>query len=164
MWQTIMSQGLVSLRPPPATATAKLGHEPVASFQMTLLNRAHQQAAVAALGQAALTGVDLLTLLEQAAVFVSQTLGLDFVSIYELTEPGTTLRLAAGFGWNSGVVGETIVEVSPGSMSEYVLKSSEPIIVPDVRDITAFAVPDFIRAHGVVSSISLVIPSGSSAW
>ena len=52
--------------------------EPLAAFQLSLLDRAHQQAAVAALGQAALTGVELPMLLEQAAVFVSQTLSIDF--------------------------------------------------------------------------------------
>ena len=57
---------------------------PLASFPLSLLDRAHQQAAVAALGQAALTGVDLRTLVEQAAIFVSQTLSLDFSGIYEL--------------------------------------------------------------------------------
>ncbi len=159
-----MSQGLTSLRPPPAAATAKSGNGPSASFQMALLNRAHQQAAVAALGQAALTGVDLLTLLEQAAVFVSQTLGLDFVGIYERAEDGTRMKLVAGFGWNSGVVGETTVETDAGSMAAYVLGSSEPVIVRDMRAITAFAVPEFMRAHGVVSSISLVIPGGPGPW
>src|SRR5436189_4559591 len=116
-----MSPGWEILRnAPKSRANGHAPAAPLASFQMALLNRAHQQAAVAALGQAALTGVELLTLLEQAAVFVSQTLGMDFVGIYELVEPGTTLRLTAGFGWNSGVVGETIVEVSTGTMSDYV--------------------------------------------
>src|SRR5215203_4568879 len=93
----------------------------LASFQMALLDRAHQQAAVAALGQAALTGVDLLTLLEQAAVFVSQTLSLDFVSIYELSDDRSTLRMVAGFGWNHGIVESTVVSAGENSMAAYIL-------------------------------------------
>lgn len=119
---------------------------------------------MAALGQAALTGVDLLTLLEQAAVFVAQTLSLDFTSIYELGEDAHTLRLIAGFGWNSGVVGETIVSAGPGSMAAYVLNSSEPVIARDVRTITAFDVPEFVRTHGVISGISVVIPAAQRPW
>src|SRR6186713_2744493 len=115
-----MSSGPVSIRPQITAATGKLGNGPSASFQMTLLNRAHQQAAVAALGQAALTGVDLLTLLEQTVVFVSQTLSLDFVAVYERSDDGATMRLAAGFGWKSGVVGATSVEIGPESMAAYV--------------------------------------------
>ncbi len=119
---------------------------------------------MAALGQAALMGVDLPTLLDQAAVFVAQTLSLDLTSIYELDEDGRTLRLTAGFGWNSGVVGNTPVCAEPGSMAAYVLHSSEPVIMRDVRTITAFAVPEFVRAHGVVSGISQVIPGTQRAW
>src|SRR5829696_1572017 len=117
--------------------------ESLASFQLSLLDRAHQQAAVAALGQAALTGVDLSMLLEQAAVFVAQTLSLDFTSIYELQEDGRTLRLTAGFGWNSGVVEQTTVCAEHGSMAAYVLNSVEPVIVRDMRAISAFQVPEF---------------------
>jgi len=136
----------------------------LASFQLSLLDRAHQQAAVAALGQAALTGVDLSVLIEQAAVFVAQTLSLDFTSIYELAEDGCTLRLAAGFGWDSGIVGNTIVRADAGSMAAYVLGSSDPVIVRDVPTITAFDVPEFVRAHGVISGMSVVIPAGQRAW
>src|SRR5689334_6704981 len=131
--QTIMSSGLASIRPQPIATAGKLGNGPSASFQMTLLNRAHEQAAVAALGQAALTGVDLHTLLEQTAVFVSQTLSLDFVAIYERSSDGTTMRMVAGSGWNSGVVENTTVEISAGSMAAYVFGSSEPVIVRDLR-------------------------------
>jgi two-component system, cell cycle sensor histidine kinase and response regulator CckA len=131
---------------------------------MALLDRAHQQAAVAALGQAALTGVELSTLLEQAAVFVAQTLSLDFTSIYELADDNHTLRMAAGFGWNSGVPESTVICATANSMAAYVLASSEPVIVRDVRTITAFEIPEFVRAHGVISSISVVIPGQSKPW
>ncbi len=146
----------------PASGPAATG--PLNSFQLSLLDRAHQQAAVAALGQAALTGVDLPMLLEQAAVFVAQTLSLDFTSIFQLREDGQTLRFAAGFGWNSGVVEQTTVCAEQKSMAAYVLKSSEPVIVRDMRAISAFEVPEFVRAHGVVSSISVVIPATERPW
>jgi signal transduction histidine kinase len=148
--------------PRPVNGPAKTG--PLASFQMTLLDRAHQQAAVAALGQAALTGVDLVTLLDQAAVFVSQTLSLDFVSIYELAEDQRTLRMVAGFGWNHGIVESAIVSAETNSMAAYVLGSCEPVIVRDARTITAFEIPEFVRSHGVVSGISLVVPGQQKPW
>jgi len=151
---------LAHTRPGNGTTTAA----PLAAFQLSLLDRAHQQAAVAALGQAALTGVDLPMLLDQAAVFVAQTLSIDFTSVYHLAEDGQTLRMMAGFGWNGGIVEETIIRADPGSMAAYVLESSEPVIVRDVRTITAFAVPEFVREHGVISGISMAIPGSPRAW
>jgi two-component system cell cycle sensor histidine kinase/response regulator CckA len=146
---------------PPAKGPAVPGS--MGSFQLALLDRAHQQAAVAALGQAALTGVDLPTLIEQAAIFVAQTLSVEFSSIYELQEDLVTLRMLAGHGWSSGMVGIT-VWAEQDSMAAYVLQSAEPVVVRDARAITAFQVPEFLRAHGVVSSISVVIPGGTRPW
>ncbi len=137
---------------------------PLAAFQLSLMDRAHQQAAVAALGQAALTGVDLTMLLDQAAVFVAQTLSIDFTSFYHLTEDGRSMHMVAGFGWNGGIVETTQIPTEPGSMAAYVLESSEPVIIRDVRTITAFAVPEFVREHGVISGISMVIPGTPRPW
>ena len=101
-------------------------------FPMTLMHRAHQQAAVAALGQAALNGVEFSMLLEQAAVFMSQTLMLDCASVYELAPDGRTLQMVAGFGWDNGIVSAP-VSAQFNSLAAHVLRSSEPIIVGDLR-------------------------------
>ena len=146
---------------PPAKSPAVAG--PLASFQLSLLDRAHQQAAVAALGQAALTGVDLRTLVEQAAIFVAQTLSIDLSGIYELDADLITLRMVAGHGWDNDVVGTT-VWAETDSMAAYVLQSAEPVIVRDAGTITAFRVPEMVRAHGVVSGISVVIPGALRPW
>ena len=132
-------------------------------FPMTLMHRAHQQAAVAALGQAALNGVEFSMLLEQAAVFMSQTLMLDFASVYELAPDGRTLQMVAGFGWDNGIV-SVPVSAQFNSLAAHVLRSSEPIIVGDLRTKTDFVVPDYMRSHGVVSSISVVIPGENRPW
>jgi len=163
---SLLAKTLRRTPPRPVTgqppAQAKTG--PLADFQMSLLDRAHQQAAVAALGQAALTGVELPMLIEQAVVFAAQTLSLDFASIYQLDDQGQTLKMIAGFGWNGGVVNSTTIRVEEKSMAAYVLSSSEPVIVRDTRTITAFEIPEFVRAHGVVSGMSVIIPGTKKPW
>jgi two-component system, cell cycle sensor histidine kinase and response regulator CckA len=144
-----------------SNATGKLGL--LGQFPMTLMHRAHQQAAVAALGQAALNGAEFPMLLEQAAIFMSQTLMLDFAGVYELDPHGKTMRMVAGFGWNNGIV-TTPVSAEYNSMAAHVLRASEPVIVADLRSATSFVVPDFLRAHGVVSSLSVIIPGHDGAW
>jgi two-component system cell cycle sensor histidine kinase/response regulator CckA len=156
--------GFESLRiatPRPGNAPGKMGL--LGQFPMTLMHRAHQQAAVAALGQAALNGVEFTMLLEQAAVFMSHTLMLDFAGIYELNAPGKNLRMVAGFGWNNGLIANS-VSADFNSMAAYVLRAHEPVIVRDLRRTTEFLVPDFVRSHGVVSSISVVIPGHDGPW
>src|SRR5688572_33274737 len=104
-------------RPSPARPRpiSRVKKDPSASFQLSLLDRAHQQAAVAALGQAALTGVELPMLLDQAAVFISQTLSLDFSSIYQLSDDSSYVRMVSGCGWNADI-GAIVLPTDPGTM------------------------------------------------
>src|SRR3954453_4713274 len=81
----------------PADQKASQPATPASSFQLALLNRAHQQAAVAALGQSALAGADIAILLEHAATFIAQTLSIEFAAVHQLEADGT-LRLVAGCG------------------------------------------------------------------
>ena len=68
--------------------------------EKNLLNRTFQQTVVAALGQFALTNSDLEALMNQAAMLVAQTLGVEYSAVFEQL-PGGQLRLQAGVGWKS---------------------------------------------------------------
>src|SRR5512135_2317664 len=67
--------------------------------------RVRQQAAVAELGQRALAGIDLGTLMDEATVLVTQNLAVEYSNILELLSDGATLLLRAGTGWGEGLVG-----------------------------------------------------------
>lgn len=131
--------------------------------QLALLNRAHQQAAVAALGQQALTGVDIATLLEHATMFVGQTFAADLVVIQQFEAGGCVLRTVALSGLKSEWLGKAI-SVSPGSMARAVLDSAEPLIVKNLRAANQFEVPEFLRASGALSGISLAIQVSHQPW
>jgi PAS domain S-box-containing protein len=124
----------------------------------TLLRRAHQQVAVAALSQAALGGTDLSVLLEHAVTFIMQTWAVDFCGLFELQPDGEHLVLRAGAGWEHGGAPRLQLEAGPGSMLGYVLSSSEPVIVKDLAAINRFRVPEFFQQHHVKGSLLVVIP------
>jgi signal transduction histidine kinase len=91
-------------------------------------------------------------------------LSLDFVSVFELAEDRQTLRMVTGFGWNHGVAQSAVVSAKLNSMASYVLGSCEPVIMRDARTITAFEIPDFVRSHGVISGMSVVVPGQPKPW
>src|SRR5207302_2237661 len=66
-----------------------------------LRSRAQQQQAVAALGQQALAGADLDTLMGEAAAAVTETLHVEFCQVLEPLPDGKSLRLRAGAGWHA---------------------------------------------------------------
>ncbi len=119
--------------------------------------RAQQQTAVAALGQLALVTADFQELLEHVALFVAETLEVEFSSVLELTAEGADLRLRAGHGWKYGCVGEAIESVSLNSLTGQTLGKGEPVVVADLRTERRFSVPALLRDHGAVSGMSVAI-------
>ena len=119
-------------------------------------DRAHQQEAVAQLGQRALAGANLLSLLQQAAVLVRRVLNVDYCSILQLTEDGTELIATAQSGWPDEDFGNR-VPAGRGSQSGYTLMIREPVIVENMAVESRFEASESFRQFGVVSSVSVVI-------
>jgi PAS domain S-box-containing protein len=122
-----------------------------------LRSRAHQQAAIAELGQRALAGTDLATLMEEAVILVAQTLALEYTKILELLPDGEALLLRAGVGWMEGYVGHTLIKARTASQAGYTLLATEPVIVEDLRTETRFSGPPLLTDHRVVSGMSVII-------
>jgi signal transduction histidine kinase/CheY-like chemotaxis protein len=145
------------------SASAASSNAPATRFQIALLNRAHQQAAVSALGQEALTGIGIGTLLEHAVMFVTQTLSIEFAAVHQIESDDNFLRTVAV----SGLPGECLqatIAASDGSMARYVLNATEPVIVRDLRSVGQFEVSEHLRSLGAASSISLVIHGARGPW
>ncbi len=106
-----------------------------------LENRARQQAAVARLGQVALSGTGIPA----------------YAKILELLPAGDALLLRAGVGWKEGSVGHATVGTSTASQAGYTLGSQHPVVVEDLRAETRFKGPQVLIDHGVVSGMSVII-------
>lgn len=126
--------------------------------QDSLNARLHQQAAVAKLGQLALDGCQLSTLMTEAAALVAQSLEVEYCKILELIENGKTALLRAGWGWKKGLVGHFKVSTdSIHSQAGNALLINEPVIVEDLRTETRFT-SQLLHDHQVISGLSVIIP------
>ena len=124
----------------------------------TLQAQAQQQAAVAYLGQRALTGLDLSVLIDEAVSLVARTLEVEYCEVLELMPNGHALLLRAGVGWHQGLVGYASVSASRESQAGYTLSSQQPVIVEDLRVETRFSGSPLLHNHRIVSGVSVVIP------
>ncbi len=122
-----------------------------------LAKRAQQQAAVAELGQYALSDPPLYALFDQAVTLVSVILGADHCKVLELLPDGKAFLLISGVGWKDGLVGSATVDSGKQSQAGYSLLSDEPIIVEDLRTEKRFSGPQLLYDHGVISGISVLI-------
>jgi PAS domain S-box-containing protein len=118
--------------------------------------RAHQQEAVAQLGQRALAGANVLSLLQQAAVLVRRILNVDYCSILQVTEDGSELYATAHAGWPDEELGNRI-PAGRGSQSGYTLLMREPVIVENMATEDRFQISDVVHRFKAVSSVSVVI-------
>jgi signal transduction histidine kinase/CheY-like chemotaxis protein len=118
---------------------------------------ARQQAAVAQLGQLALTDIDLQVLMNRAVQLASQTLDVEFGLVLERLPGGRQGLLRAGIGWQDNLVGKASVIAGMDSLEDYTLRSSEPVIVADLRAETRFNGSPLLHNHYVISGVSVII-------
>jgi signal transduction histidine kinase/ActR/RegA family two-component response regulator/HAMP domain-containing protein len=131
--------------------------------ERTLLNRALEQTLVAALGQFALTSNDLDALLTQAVILVGQTLDVEFAAVFKRLPDGQ-LQLQAGTGWNSEHIGRAKLPGDKATQIGFTLHSGEPAVVPDPKMETQFAKSPFLAEHGVVSGVTVAIPTREESF
>jgi signal transduction histidine kinase len=122
--------------------------------------RAREQAAVAHLGELALTGVDLAKLLEEGARTVAETLQLPYAAVLERRSDGGSLLFRASTGWENVVPGQTTLPVRDDTPAGLALNRDEPILVHDVDHDSRVAITPEWRARGVASAIAVPIPAG----
>ncbi len=118
---------------------------------------AAQQAVVAKLGLAALSGLALDELMDRAVQQVAATLDVEYAKILKLLPRGEEMLLLAGVGWKAGLVGSATVGAGADSQAGYTLRQDEPVIVASLATEERFSGPALLTDHNVMSGISVVI-------
>jgi HAMP domain-containing protein len=125
--------------------------------EQTLLSRALQQSAVAALGQLALTTGDLLALSNQAVLLISQTLDIEFCGVFEVVPGGKSMRMQAGLGWRPDAIGRAVIGADKGSLAGQTIITGEPSVFANVQAEARFVPEPLLVDHKVISGVSLPI-------
>ncbi|MBT3346506.1 MAG: PAS domain S-box protein [Gemmatimonadetes bacterium] len=126
--------------------------------------RLRQQAAVANIGQYALTCSNISDLMTAFVARVADTMEVEFCKILELMPDGEQLLLRAGVGWRDGLVGHALVGTGIDSQAGFTLSTHEPVIVEDLRTETRFSGPELLQEHGIVSGMSAIIQGRGNPW
>lgn len=122
-------------------------------------NRAKQQAAVAMLGQLALSKVEILDLMDHAVSLIAETLRVDHATIAEALPDGESVRMLATSGLKRQGENDVILKGvgGPNTLTGYTLLSSEPVIVVDYNTETRFNKPALADYLGLTSAVSVII-------
>ncbi|HEY6780665.1 MAG TPA: SpoIIE family protein phosphatase, partial [Thermoleophilaceae bacterium] len=121
-----------------------------------LEGRARQQAAIAAIGQRALGGIDLEQLLDEAAEVFANELRTDYIALMELTGDRRGLLVRAGRGLPDGLLGGVLPVVTE-SLLGHALHADTPIVVPDTASDRRFEPSAAQSELGIVSALGAPI-------
>lgn len=134
--------------------------------QEELEARLRQQAVIAELGQLALTGTKEQKLLEIATKLLSESLGVEYSSIWEFVSEKQQLRLKSGLGWPKNKIGQLTVNIHDNSLMKYALVSTKPFLIfqqeyspkdlaalllSDIKTGLCANIPGFDQKFGVLS-------------
>jgi two-component sensor histidine kinase len=115
-----------------------------------------QQTAIARFGSFALREDDLQKILTEAARVCAESLSVPYAKVCRYRPAENDLLIEAGYGWKAGVIG-TIESADPSSPQGQAFVTGEPSICNDVRKENNFELPRFYAAHGIVSTVDVVI-------
>ncbi len=132
--------------------------------QEDLERRLREQAVGARFSLDALQATNIRTICDDATHILTRELGADFAALFELSADEKTMLLRSGSGWRSGHVGVTGMEISEDTPDGRALLLNQPIVIADARHDRRLRLPKFMRDHGVVSSMSVVIQGRSRAF
>ncbi len=115
-----------------------------------------QQTAIARFGSFALREGDLQKVLTEAARVCAEGLGVPYAKVCRYRASENDLLIETGHGWKAGVIG-TVVSADPTSPQGRAFVTGEPSICNDIRKENNFELPAFYAAHGIVSTVDVVI-------
>lgn len=127
------------------------------NYEHTLVAREAKQAAVARLGERALSIDEPSQLYEEAVRSVANVLDIDYAEVLEWQPEHENFRLCAGVGWDEGTVGNTVIPGGYESQAGYTLERVGPVRVRDQREEDRFQATELLTAHGVLSGASVAI-------
>ncbi|MBD2202493.1 GAF domain-containing protein [Calothrix sp. FACHB-1219] len=118
------------------------------------------QAAVNALGQKALSGIDLLSLFQDTVTLVSQILNIQYSRIWQVMSDSNSLRKVASVGEDSVTSESVEINVSTNQQVQKLLDNTQPVInlktsYAQIDDLNIPAPPNSI------AGLSVLIPGAS---
>jgi two-component sensor histidine kinase len=116
-----------------------------------------QQAAIANFGSYALRERDLMKILNEAARICADGLSVPFCKVCRYRPDEHDLLVEAGFGWAPGVIGCVVSRADATSPQGRAFVTGNPAICKDLRQDNEFELPPFYSAHGIVSTIDVII-------
>lgn len=126
--------------------------------------RATQQAAIAHLGQLALSSPSVQQVMDEAVRQVAETLEVSHNTICELLADKNAFFVRAGYGWPDGVVGKAWIGADSDTQVGYTLYVNRAVVMENIHEEGRFRGGDLMHNHGLVSGATVLIHGKNTPW
>jgi signal transduction histidine kinase len=116
-----------------------------------------QQAAIARFGSYALRERDLDKILTEAVRVCAEGLSVPFSKVCRYRAEQNDLLVVAGHGWQDGVIGHVVSRADMSTPQGRAFTTGQPSIIDNLQEVSGFDLPPFYAAHGIVSTIDVII-------
>jgi two-component sensor histidine kinase len=123
-----------------------------------------QQAAIAGFGSFALRQSDLMKVLTEAARVCAEGLTVPFCKVCRYRPEEDDLLIEAGYGWQDGVIGHVVSRADATSPQGRAFVTGLPSICNDLRKDNDYKLPPFYAAHGIISTIDVLIKGNDKPY
>ena len=120
-----------------------------------------QQSELARFSAFAVVCRDLDRVLAEAARVCAECMRVPYCAIYRYRLEENDLIVAAGFGWDHGMIGQVSSRVDGSTPHGRAFMTGEPVICDDLSADASFVRPRIYTAHGVISTLDVLIVSDS---
>lgn len=121
-----------------------------------LRSRTYQQSALSQLGQLALSGAELETLMDEALAQIGEVLELPLAFVLESFPDREAVVPRACLGWTPAAPDECIF-LTPELQAGYTLVRREPVLVEDLNAHSRFRQDPLLRMAGALSGVTVLI-------
>jgi signal transduction histidine kinase len=126
--------------------------------------RLRREEAIARIGQQALERPELEPLFDTVSRELADVLGADVVSIHELVDDRSVLRIVGGIGWRPGIVGHSEIPANARSQAGYAIATNAPVVSADYERERRFRPSPLILDHAARSGVTTTIRSNHGPW
>jgi two-component sensor histidine kinase len=116
-----------------------------------------REKALGEFGTFAFRETHLPAVLDEAARVCAECLDVPFSKICRYQEESNDLRVVAGHGWKSGVVGYAISIADETSPQGRAFVTGKPQFCANIDESNRYALPSFYVEHGIVSTVDVLV-------
>jgi two-component sensor histidine kinase len=122
-----------------------------------LEQRIRQQEILSELGVLALQGASFDNLLEETARLTAEGLDVQFCKILRHIPDENRLLVAAGVGWDNGIVGVASVGADLESPAGFALRTGKAVISNHLENEERFRTPELLAQHGIRRAMNVIL-------